>query len=104
MKLIYHPTRPNDNYVSAFDEAIVEMSKGQDINIACPYLSLNYLERIISISKKWKLITDIYDLLSLYNESGREKFVKFISENKSNIRHYSEIHNIPKIRSILMQG
>jgi hypothetical protein len=55
MKLIYHPIRPNDNYVSAINEAIVEMSKGQDVNIACPYLSLDYLERIISISKKMEI-------------------------------------------------
>jgi len=92
IKLIYHSFKSIHNIISPFDKAIVEIVKNQDIQMATPYLSLNYINRIISLTKSWRLITDIKQLASSHNKSEFEKIKLFISKNNKLIRHINTLH------------
>jgi hypothetical protein len=62
MKLIYQlPNTCGKNIKpSPFDNAISEMVKGKSIQVACPYITLDYFKEVIlNGCKDWKLLTDV---------------------------------------------
>lgn len=63
-RLIYHTSTSANGGLSPFDEAICSIVRNRDINIACPYLGLNYLKRIFSLSNSWKILTDVEEWLA----------------------------------------
>jgi len=92
MKLIYHSI-DNSNDVSPFDKEIIQIVNNQNIYVVSPYISLEYLKKITSLSKSWKLITDFNEwILSHKNQKQREDIFEFIRKNKKSIKHIDNIH------------
>ena len=70
MKLIYHKTDDSNQY-SPFDSELVVLANGQNLNLVSPYIGLSYFERLIKISKTWRLITDFEEwIISHPNNNG----------------------------------
>lgn len=92
MRLIYH-ANDGTNSESPFDREIVSIAKKSSLRIACPYVSLSYLERITDLATSWKLLTDIEELLSLVMPSERNRAAFFICENDQYIRHIPKLHS-----------
>jgi hypothetical protein len=89
IQLIYHQDQDN---VSPFDLSIARIVKGQDIKIICPYLGLDYLERIINQCKTWQLVTDVEAWISSHQGKTRNDIKQFIIDNLSSIHHYQDLH------------
>lgn len=92
MKLIYHSMDGKDKY-SPFDEKLIELSKDKDICLVSPYLSLGYLNRLLSFSKSWRLVTDYGEWISSHkNSNDRFEILQFIRCNLDRIRHLDNVH------------
>jgi len=89
---IYHTTETRSGGPSPFDEAIMDMVDGHEVRIACPYLGLEYLKRIIDRAESWRLVTDIMEWLSVHSRKQRNKIVEFIVENRDQIRYCKDLH------------
>ncbi len=88
-QLIYHK---DGIAISPFDVAITNIAKDDDISVICPYIGLNYFNRIASIANSWKLITDVEEwILSHQDEKSRLEIINFIKENKCKIHHIKNV-------------
>jgi len=92
IKLIYHTPESASGGVSPFDEAIIHITTGEDVLIACPYLSLSYLERIIGLGKSWRVLTDVEEWLASHNHTMRVEIQNFIGQHSEHIRHVQDLH------------
>lgn len=90
-RLIYHrldvslPTSP-------FDDAILEVARTGPVRIVSPYIGVAYLQRIISVTGEWHLISDVEEWLSSLSVRARPKAWGFIRENLERIHHCPAIH------------
>lgn len=91
IRLIYHDI-DNLHAPSPFDEAIIAIACCDNLCVACPYLSVNYLERITGRSDSWRLITDVEEWLQSLSKSQRRNASIFMSKHSKNIRHFSKLH------------
>lgn len=92
MKLIYHSTDSIAKY-SAFDAELVTLANQQNLCLVSPYIGLDYLKRLIQLSKSWRLITDFEEwIISHPSKEKRNKIVEFITKNPDRIKHISDIH------------
>ena len=58
----------------------IEIARNADLRIACPYVSLEYLGRLINLTKEsnsWKLLTDIHAWLASLNTDERKQCSRF---------------------------
>lgn len=78
--------------ISPFDTAIVDMVSGHDICIACPYLDLDYLHRILKLSCSWRLLTDVEEWLAANHRTDREQIGQFIRNHREHVRHCRGLH------------
>src|SRR6516225_7660901 len=92
IRLIYHTAESMAGGISPFDAEISRMVKGLEIRIACPYLGLTYLTRILSQVKSWKLLTDVEEWLSSYNSGSRNRIVNFITAKPEQVHHCPDLH------------
>lgn len=90
-KLLYHANQAGDN-VSPFDEAIVHVARSGPVRIVSPYIGVAYLERIIGISKEWRLISDVQEWLGSLPTLARPRAWQFIRENIELIHHCPALH------------
>jgi hypothetical protein len=91
IRLIYHDI-DNLHAISPFDEAIIATACCDNLRVACPYLSVNYLERITGLSGSWRLITDVEEWLQSLLHSQRGNALLFMNRHSNNIRHFSKLH------------
>lgn len=90
-RLLYHaPDTPDQE--SPFDRAIVQVIRDQDVKIVSPYISLEYLQRLIQMSRSWRLVSDVLEWLSATPKRERNQVYDFISQNDGLIHHYPAIH------------
>ena len=89
--LLYHPPE-NPVEESPFDRAILELAIGRDVKIVSPYISLNYLERIIGASQSWRLISDVLEWLSATPSRERDAVYEFLKHHEGLVHHYPAIH------------
>lgn len=91
IRLLYHdPKSPSDD--SPFNDAICSIAREGQLSLACPYISLDYLNGVIN-GTSWRLLTDIKELLrSTKNLTQRERVVEFLSDHRASVRHYSRLH------------
>ena len=90
--LIYHP-EPADNTTSVFDQKAKELAQDADIRIACPYLSLTYLQsQILNLSRTWLLLTDVEEWLASVKVADRQDVCNFIEANTASIRSIAGLH------------
>ena len=90
MKLLYHSISSTNN-TSPFDEAILQISTKQPIKIICPYIGLNYLQRLIKNSSNWLLVSDVEEWLSAAKGEQRD-VMSFITNHLGKIHHYPASH------------
>lgn len=77
---------------SPFWKAVREMVDNSDsLNIACPYLSPEYVEEVTEIDD-WRLVTDVQAWMNVYGNRKQESIEKFIRENHENLKHYPGLH------------
>ncbi len=91
-RLIYHTPDSMTGAASPFDTAIMDMTEGQDLQIACPYLGLSYVQRIIERSNAWRLLTDVQEWLTSQDHESRGRIVDFILANRQRVRHCKDLH------------
>ncbi|NQV24908.1 MAG: hypothetical protein HQ518_11125 [Rhodopirellula sp.] len=91
-RLIYHTPQSMQGGVSPFDDAIINMVSDEDVRITCPYIGLEYLQRLTDKTREWWLITDIEELLKLQPRTQREAFADFIDLNFERVRHCQGLH------------
>jgi hypothetical protein len=87
--LVYHR---GTRATSPFDVAAVQLARSAKLRIACPYLTLDYLRRLIALSSSWRLVSDVEEWLSSVVLKGRGPACDFIIENLACIRHCPNLH------------
>jgi hypothetical protein len=92
MKLIYHTDTSINGGVSPFDEAIHQVSRSEELLIACPYIDIGYVEPFLHKCKNWRIVSDIEAWLSAFQGKSREQIANFIIANQSKIHHYEKLH------------
>jgi len=92
IKLIYHNSNSITGGISPFDETICRITKGEDVRLTCPYLSVSYLKHIIESCKSWRVLTDVEEWLSSHNLNARREIQDFILEHSEHIHHYRDLH------------
>lgn len=92
IKLIHHTPESASGGISPFDEAILHVCAEQEVWIVCPYLNTSYLQRIITYSTSWKLITDIEEWLAICDHKNRTNLQAFLLQNQHNIHHIRDLH------------
>lgn len=90
-KLVYHSPTVFDG-VSPFDEHAVELAAEADLLITSPYISLEYLERLTSLSAQWRLLTDLPEWFSTLSQPDRTRTSAFIATNSPRVRHLAGLH------------
>jgi phosphatidylserine/phosphatidylglycerophosphate/cardiolipin synthase-like enzyme len=89
IELVYH--RETDA-ASPFDACAIGIARGADLRIACPYLTLGYLRRLVGVSASWRLLTEIEEWLRSLGHRERTDACGFIAENESRVRHLAGLH------------
>lgn len=90
-RLLYHaPDNPSQE--SPFDRAIVQVVQAQAASIVSPYIGLQYLHRLIGMSKSWHLISDVLEWLSATPPKERSAVYGFLKEHEGLVHHYPAIH------------
>lgn len=91
-KLIYHDPKHN-NIISPFDHTLIEIIKDKEIKIACPYMSVYYINKLITLCKDWRILTDlnawIYSQTSI---KQKRNIYDFLMGYQEHIHHYPELH------------
>ena len=74
VRLIYHNPDSPPGTVSPFDCAILSIAPGEHLCLACPYINLGYLHRIIRPSTSWQLLTDVDEWLPSQDRAAGRNF------------------------------
>lgn len=90
-RLLYHAPDTQDQE-SPFDRAIVQVIKDQDVKIVSPYISLEYLQRLIHMARSWRLVSDVLEWLSATPRRERDLVYHFLAKHDGLIHHYPAIH------------
>ncbi|MEW5803767.1 MAG: phospholipase D family protein [bacterium] len=93
IKLIYHNAESASGGVSPFDEEIIKIVRGEHVRIACPYLGLTYIQRLIELSSSWQILTDLEEWISSQKDKNNQIRIKeFIDRYNNYIHHYKALH------------
>jgi len=92
IKIIHHTDATANEGISPFDEVILMMAENASLNIACPYISISYLNEILKRSRSWRIISDLQAWLMSCHISQRVKTLEFIKTNQAQIRHVPQLH------------
>lgn len=90
--LVYHTDESMAGGVSPFDAAVMGMVPGQQLLIACPYLGLDYLDRMTRPASGWRLLTDLEEWLASHAQAPRRRVVEFVLANAARVRHCAGFH------------
>ncbi len=93
-KLRYHLAKDDGSKsaISPFDEAVLQVACKGSVRIVSPYIGVAYLERIISLSAQWRLISDVQEWLRSLSTQARPRAWQFIRENLDLIHHCPALH------------
>ena len=75
-KLIYHDKESSIGCISPFDKTIIELMKNRSVSIVCPYIGIDYFDRITQLTNTWRLVTDIEEWIFFITKK-QEKYQKF---------------------------
>jgi hypothetical protein len=92
IKLIYHNLESSSGGISPFDEVISRITKGEDVQLACPYLSVGYIRQLVSRCESWRIVTDVEEWIASRNKDARQEIQEFVIENRERIHHYKDLH------------
>src|SRR5437867_1676343 len=90
-QLLYHDVDRSAN-VSPFDIALLRIARANTLRLACPYIGLTYLRRVIDQSRTWCLLSDIEEWLRSQDHTQRNRIYRFLVRNRDQIRHYPGLH------------
>jgi hypothetical protein len=90
--LVYHTDETMSGGVSPFDAAVMDMVVGKELLIACPYLGLDYLNRMTRPAAGWRLLTDVGEWLASHAPEPRRRVVEFVLDNAARVRHCAGLH------------
>ena len=97
-ELVHHTEESASGGTSPFDTAIREIVADEDVLIACPYITLEYLQPVLRQADSWRLLTDIEAWLGNYTMDKREAIREFIA------RYHERIHNIRNLHAKAVVG
>ena len=95
MKLIYQLPHAHGKNIkpSPFDIAISEMVKEKSIQVACPYITLDYFKEVIlNGCKDWELLTDVNAFIKSQGKKNKEEVIDFLEEFSTKIKHQDSSH------------
>ena len=92
VRLVYHTSASASGGVSPFDEAVLSVAGDGDVRIACPYISLSYLKRIVGSSDRWRVLTDVEEWLASQGQGARLAIYEFVSCHNGRFRHIRGLH------------
>ena len=84
--------------VSPFDNAIRGIAADEDVLIACPYITLEYLESILERTASWRLLTDVEEWLGNYSTNEREVIREFVAH------HHDRVHDVRNLHAKAVVG
>ena len=87
--LLYHSEGVTE---SPFDTAILRVARSGPVRIVSPYIGVNYLQRVISISQEWRLLSDVEEWLRSLSTRDRPRAWAFIRANLEQIHHVPDLH------------
>lgn len=90
-ELVYHDPADRTG-ISPFDRAIREITDDEEVLIACPYISPDYLQEITEQTNEWFLLTDVGEWLSIHGQTNREAIQEFLIEHQDHVRHVTNLH------------
>jgi hypothetical protein len=97
-ELVHHTEESAGGGASPFDTAIREIVADEDVLIACPYITLGYLESALQEATSWRLLTDVEAWLGNYSTSERESIREFIA------RYHEQIHDVRNLHAKAVIG
>ena len=90
-ELIYH--NPADRTgPSPFDRVIREITEGEEVLLACPYIAPDYLKDVTSQTDEWFLLTDVGEWLGIHGRRNQETIHEFLVEQRDRVRHVEDLH------------
>lgn len=92
IKIIHHTEESANGGISPFDKTILQIAGNADLNIACPYMSINYLTEILAHSHSWRIVSDLQAWFTSCPINQRAKTLEFIKANQDKIRHIPKLH------------
>lgn len=88
-QLLYHQMNQD---ISPFDEALVRVFSEESVSIACPYISIRYLQRLLSLTSNWRLLTDLAELYSSTPKSDRDLLRNFLNRHMARVKTLDGLH------------
>ncbi len=92
LELIHHTDESADGGVSPFDSTIRKIVADEDVLLASPYLTLDYLEGLVNDADSWRLLTDMEAWLDSCPASERETIREFVARHHERIRDVRNLH------------
>lgn len=91
-EIIHHTEESAGGGLSPFDTAIREIVTDESVLVACPYITLDYLESVLREADSWRLLTDTEAWLDNYATDQREAIREFIARNHERIHDIRNLH------------
>jgi phosphatidylserine/phosphatidylglycerophosphate/cardiolipin synthase-like enzyme len=91
-EIVHHTDESAAGGESPFDVAIQEIVAGEDVLVACPYITLEYLEPVLGSASSWRLLTDVEAWLGNYGTNERNTIREFIAHYHDRIHDVRNLH------------
>lgn len=91
-KLVHHTPESANGGVSPFHTAIMEIVTCREARIACPFLGVGYLRRVVGCASSWRLLTDVEAWLASQTVATRAQVVEFILAHRERVHHCGDLH------------
>ncbi|BAO29053.1 phospholipase D-like domain-containing protein [Sulfuritalea hydrogenivorans] len=88
-KLLYHSDTDTE---SPFDSAVLRVAFSGPVRIVSPYVGVQYLRRILSVTTDWRMLSDVTEWLRALSTRDRPSAWSFVRENLAQIHHIPDIH------------
>lgn len=77
---------------SPFEHALRRVAGSGPLDLACPYLSVGLLEKLVAGAPWFRLVTDAEEWLRAFRRSGRRAILSFVRRHLESVRHYRDLH------------
>ncbi len=77
---------------SPFEHGLRRVAGSGPLDLACPYLSVGLLEKLVAGAPWFRLVTDAEEWLRAFRRSGRRAILSFIRRHPESVRHYRDLH------------
>lgn len=103
-RLVFHEVG-NDDALSPFAQLIAQLVEGQDIVIACPYITTAYIENVVATARSWRLLSDVEEWLRAQGTDERRRTILFLRQHHGRVRHCADLHaKVVASKTVAMVG